>query len=98
VTAVLAGTALGFQLLPAESEALTAEKLRRRFADLYLTPYDVTLAPAAVQVLGEDGPLGPGARVEGHGRLELAPAPDAGVTGPELLELLRARIERRFRP
>ncbi|HYD43287.1 MAG TPA: J domain-containing protein [Anaeromyxobacter sp.] len=98
VTAALAGTTLGFQLLPAEAEALTAEKLRRRFADLYLTPYDVALAPAAVQVLGEEGPLGPGARLEGRGRLELAPAPDAGVTGPELLELLRARIERRFRP
>jgi hypothetical protein len=98
VTAVLAGTSLGFQMLPDEAEALTAEKLRRRFAELYLTPYDVALAPAAVQVAGEDGPLGPGARVDGHGLLELAPAPDSGMTGPELLELLRSRIERRFRP
>jgi hypothetical protein len=63
-----------------------------------LAPYEVTLVPSAVQVVAEDGPLGPGARLAGHGRLELAPAPDAGVTGPELLELLRARIERRFRP
>jgi hypothetical protein len=98
VTAALGGTALGFQMLPDEAEALTAERLRRRFAELYLAPYEVALPPAAVQVLAEEGPLGPGARVAGRGRLELAPAPDAGVTGPELLELLRARIERRFRP
>jgi len=100
VTAALAGTVLGFQWLPPEAEELTAERLRRRFAELYLTPYEVALEPAAVQVLAqdEDGPLGPGAKVAGRGKLELEPAPDAGITGPELLELLRARIERRFRP
>jgi hypothetical protein len=98
VTAALAGTAIGFQMLPQEAEALTAEKLRRRFADLYLAPYEVAIEPSAIQVLGEDGALGPGARADRQARLELAPAPDAGVTGPELLELLRARIERRFRP
>jgi hypothetical protein len=98
VTAALAGTSLGFQMLPAEAESLTAERLRRRLAELYLEPYEVSLDPAAVQVLSEDGPLGPGARLAGHGRLELAPTAGAGMTGPELLELLRARIERRFRP
>ncbi len=98
VTAGLAGTALGFQMLPPEAEALTADRLRRRFADLYLAPYEISLAPAAVQVLGPRGPLGPGVRLAGQGRLELAPAPEAGMTGTELLELLRARIERRFRP
>jgi hypothetical protein len=100
VTAALAGTTLGFQMLPAEAEALTTDRLRRRFAELYLAPYEVPLAPAAVEVRAEDQepPLGPGARLAGHGRLELAPGPDAGITGPELLELLRGRIERRFRP
>jgi hypothetical protein len=98
VTAVLAGTVIGFQMLPAEAEALTAERLQRRFADLYLVPHDVALAPASVEVIGPKGTLGPGARVAAKGRLELALAGDAGMTGAELLELLRARIERRFRP
>jgi hypothetical protein len=98
VTAELAGTMVGFQMLPPEGEAFTAERLRRRFAELYLAPYQVALAPAAVQVLGDRGALGPGARLDGQGRLELAPAADARMTGTELLELLRARIERRFRP
>ena len=98
VTAALAGTTLGFQMLSTEAEGFTAERLRRRFADLYLSPYDIALAAADVQVLGERGPLGPGVQVAGQGRLELAPAPGVGMTGPELVELLRARIERRFRP
>ncbi|ACL64178.1 heat shock protein DnaJ domain protein [Anaeromyxobacter dehalogenans 2CP-1] len=97
VTAALAGTAIGFQLLPAEAEALTAERLRRRFAELYLGPCEVDLAPAAVQVLGDGGPLGKGARVRGRGPLRLAVAAGAGTTAEELLELLRSRIERRFR-
>jgi hypothetical protein len=98
VRAGLAGTALGFQMLPPEAQALTAERLRRRFGELYLAPYQISLAPGAVQVLGAQGPLSPGTRLAGQGRLELAPAPEAGMTGTELLELLRARIERRFRP
>jgi hypothetical protein len=98
VTAELAGTALGFQMLPAEAAALTAERLRRRFAELYLAPNEVALDPAELQLAGARGPLGPAARLDGHGRLELLPAPGAGMTGTELLELLRARIERRFRP
>jgi hypothetical protein len=98
VTAVLAGTAIGFQMLPAEAAALTAERLRRRFGELYLAPYDVPIAPGAVAVGGPKGVLGPGARVGGAGLLELTLSEEAGMTGAELLELLRARIERRFRP
>ncbi|GAO04706.1 hypothetical protein PSR1_03601 [Anaeromyxobacter sp. PSR-1] len=98
VTAALAGTAIGFQLLPEEADALTAERLRRRFAELYLAPCEVDLAPEAVEVRGEDGPLGKGARVRGRGPLRLAVAAGAGMTAEELLELLRSRIERRFRP
>jgi hypothetical protein len=98
VTATLGGTSVGFQLLPDESLSFTAERLRRRFAELYLDPYEVELAAAAIQVVAEGGPLSPGARLAGQGRLELVPAPGQGTTGPELLELLRARIERRFRP
>jgi len=98
VTAALSGTSLGFQMLPPEADALTAGRLRRRFAELYLAPYEVPLEPASVEVLSEGGPLPAGARLSGRGRLELAPAPGSGMAGPELLELLRARIEARFRP
>jgi len=98
VTTSLAGTALGFQLLPDEAQALTADRLRRRFVELYLTPYSVALPPAAVAVLSAGAPLAPAARVAGRPALELALTADAGMTGPALLELLRARIERRFRP
>lgn len=98
VTAALAGTSIGFQLLPGEARALTAERLRRRFAELYLAPCEVDLAPEAILVSGDDGPLGKGARVHGRGPLRLGVAGDAGTTAEELLELLRSRIERRFRP
>jgi hypothetical protein len=98
VTAQLAGTAIGFQMLPAEREVLTAERLRRRFAELYLAPYDVALHPAAIAVARGKVALPPGARVGAEGRLRFTVAADAGVTAEELLELLRARIERRFRP
>ena len=38
VTVGLSGTSIGFQMLPEEAVALTAERLRRRFAELYLDP------------------------------------------------------------
>jgi hypothetical protein len=97
VTAELAGTSIGFGMTPAQQEALTAGDLRRRFAELYLAPYRVDLAAAQIAVSGADGPLRAAARLAGHDDLRLEPA--AGPhTAEELLELLRARIERRFRP
>jgi hypothetical protein len=98
VTATLAGTALGFQLLPAEAEALTAERLRRRFAELYLAPYEAGIPADAIRIAGPNGPLAPAAAVAGVGRLRIVLAEGAETTELELLELLRARIERRFRP
>jgi hypothetical protein len=97
-TAQLAGTAIGFQMLPVERERLTADRLRRRFAELYLSPYEVDLPPDAVALSRDGEPLAPGARVGAAGRLVFTVRPDAGITAEELLELLRARIERRFRP
>lgn len=97
VTASLAGTSIGFGLLPAEREALTAAGLRRRFAELYLAQYEVALDPQAVAVSGARGPLGPGAKVAGERRLELG-TEGAELSPEALLELLRGRIERRFRP
>lgn len=97
-TAQLAGTAIGFQMLPAEREALTAAQLRRRFAELYLAAYAVELPAAAVGLAAGPGELAPSARVDPAARLRFTLAGDAGTTPEELLEVLRARIERRFRP
>jgi hypothetical protein len=95
-TAQLAGTSIGFQLLPAEREALTAEQLRRRLVELYLAPYGVELPPAALGVARGRAPLAPSARIGTAGKLRFTVEGEAGAD--ELLELLRARIERRFRP
>ncbi|MFO0584616.1 MAG: J domain-containing protein [Anaeromyxobacter sp.] len=96
VTAELAGTSIGFGMTPAEEEALTAAELRRRFAELYLGPYELELAPSEVAISGEDGPLGPGTRLAGRDDLRVESTGSPG--SEELLELLRDRIERRFRP
>ncbi len=97
-TAQLAGTAIGFQMLPREREALTADGLRRRFADLYLAPYEVDLPKGALGVCEGRDPLAASARIGARKRLRFTIADGAGTTAEELLELLRARIERRFRP
>jgi hypothetical protein len=98
VTADLAGTAIGFQLLPGPAAALTAAGLRAHFAELYLETYEVPLPPEAIRVEADRGALQRGVRVAGQGALRLAVDPRSGTTAQELLELLRERIERRFRP
>jgi hypothetical protein len=97
-SAQLAGTAIGFQMLPAERERLTAAGLRRRFRELYLEPYEVELSAGAIGVARGREPLGPAARLGAPGALRFTVRRGAGPTEEELLELLRARIERRFRP
>jgi hypothetical protein len=98
VTAQLAGTAIGFQLLPVERDRLTADRLRRRFADLYLAPYDVELDADRLSIGTARGPLAPSARVDAERGLRIVVDPAAGIAEEALLELLRVRIERRFRP
>ncbi|MGZ3457147.1 MAG: molecular chaperone DnaJ, partial [Archangium sp.] len=93
----LAGTTVGFQLLPEEREALTTAQLRQRFVDLYLQPYGVELEPAHVRLVQGGKELDAEARV-GRGAITLKLSPEAGTTEKEVLELLRSRIERRFRP
>jgi hypothetical protein len=98
VTVQLAGTTLGFQMLPAERERLTAGGLLRRFADLYLAPYEVALpldAPSVVAARG--GPLPTSAPLPPRAKLHLALDPSVS-TAEALVDLLRHRIERRFRP
>ena len=94
----LAGTSLGFQMLPEERERLTADRLRRRFAELYLAAYEVDLSPERLRIVSAEGPASPGTRVAALRRPALRLAEGPGATEEELLELLRSRIERRFRP
>jgi hypothetical protein len=98
VTVQLAGTTLGFQMLPAEREELTAGGLLCRFADLYLDPYEVALPRDATSVEAmRVGPLPASARLPPRARLRLALDPSA-TTAEALVDLLRHRIDRRFRP
>jgi hypothetical protein len=92
----LAGTVIGFQMLPEEHEALTAAGLRDRFAQLYLTPYEVDLDPAALSIAAGAKVLKPGAAV-GEAKVALAIDAGAGTTPEALLELLRGRVARRFK-
>jgi hypothetical protein len=98
----LGGASLGFQLLPAEREALTARELLARFAELYLEPYEAPVKVAALRLVQGAGakakPLGPATRVGGLRGLSLRLLPETGLAEVGLLELLRTRIERRFRP
>jgi hypothetical protein len=94
----LSGAALGFQLLPEQREALTAAGLVERFVELYLEPCEVALPQGAVRVAAGSALLAPRTRLRGERRLALRLAPEAGTTEVALLELLRTRVERRFRP
>ncbi|WNG62168.1 molecular chaperone DnaJ [Archangium gephyra] len=93
----LAGTTIGFQLLPEERETLTTAQLLQRFVDLYLQPYGVELSPAHLRLEQRGKALEPEALVS-RGAITLKLAPEAGTSEKEVLELLRSRIERRFRP
>ncbi|HET6923676.1 MAG TPA: J domain-containing protein [Anaeromyxobacteraceae bacterium] len=94
----LAGAAVGFQMLPEERRRLTAARLRERFHEIYCRPYEVGLAPGDLSFATAAGPLAPQARLPERGAVRLVLAPKAGMSEAALLELLRGRIERRFRP
>lgn len=98
VTVRLGESAIGFQMLPGERERLTAGGLLRRFSELYVTAYDAGISDGALAIAGPGGPLKAATRVGPARGLRLAIAAEARTTEEELLELLRVRIERRFRP
>ncbi len=94
----LGGTTLAFQLLPEEAAALTAAGLVARFEALYLAHCKVALPEGALWLAAGGKRLAPGAAVAGAGTLTLRLDAAAGTTSEGLVELLRARVERRFRP
>ncbi len=97
-TVRLAGVNLGFGMRPADRETLTARGLVERLEELYLAPCMVELPRGALRVAGPSGVLEPRARVSGAGRMVFKLGAEAGTTVDALVELLRVRIERRFRP
>jgi len=72
--------------------------LVERLEALYLEPYQVSLPRGSVRVAGPRGLLEPRARVAGAGRVAFRLGADAGTSADGLVELLRVRIERRFKP
>ncbi|HSM94307.1 MAG TPA: J domain-containing protein, partial [Anaeromyxobacteraceae bacterium] len=92
----LAGTVIGFQMLPEEHEALSAEALRDRFAQLYLAPNDVELDPGLLTIEARGKALKPGAALPA-GAVTLGVAREADTTPEALLELLRGRVAQRFK-
>jgi hypothetical protein len=98
VTVALGDATLGFQLLPDGHAALTAAGLVELFHGLYLEPYGVEVPAGAVRLRAGRRVLAAKARLAGERRLALSLDEAAGLAEDGLVELLRARIERRFRP
>jgi hypothetical protein len=97
-TVRLGGVTLGFGMRPADREGLTARGLVERLEELYLAPCGVALPRGSVRVAGPRGRLEPRARVAEVGRVAFEVGEEAETTADGLVELLRVRIERRFRP
>ena len=93
----LGGKSVGFQFLPEEREALTTAGLRQRFVDLYVQPYGLEFDAAHLR-LSQGGKVLDAEAPVGKGTVKLELAPEAEKSEKEVLELLRSRIERRFRP
>ncbi len=94
----LGGTAIGFQMLPPERARLTGQKLRQRLLDLYFSAYGLEVPAREVRLVAGGAEIGASARVPERGTVKVVLARGAGVGEAEVVEILRARIERRFRP
>jgi hypothetical protein len=97
VVARLGSGSIAFGMLPGERETLTAQELLQRFDALYLEPCQVVLPAKALAVRAGNRTLGARERIEPAGRVGLIATAAAGTTTEALLELLRTRVERRFR-
>lgn len=90
-----AGAPVALELLPAERARLTGGALRRRLAGLLFAPYRIDVGPDRLRILAGKREVGARERVP-EGRLSAALA-GAGMSDAEALELVRSRVERRFR-
>ena len=93
----LSGASIAFQLLEGERARLTAADLTRRVHDCYFAAYKVPVPPEALQLFSGTREL------RGMDAIPARPVTvhldrRAGMKEREALELLRSRIERRFRP
>jgi hypothetical protein len=91
------GASIAFQLLAEERPRLTAAELVRRVVECYLVPYKVEVPPEAVRLFAGKKELQGMDPVPG-GTITARLDRRAGVKDRDVLELLRTRIERRFRP
>jgi len=94
----LGGATLGFGLAPVARDRLTARGLLALVEELYLDPCQVALPRRTLRLVARGKPLAPAARVGALASLALRLEPGAGTTAVALLELLRTRVARRFKP
>lgn len=87
-----------FGLLPEARAALTARRLVDLFFELYVRPYGLDLHPMAVRVTLGKRALAANAPIPAGATPRLAFARGTEPSERDALELLRARIERRFKP
>jgi hypothetical protein len=86
---------VALQLLPAERARLTGGALRRLLSELLFAPYRIDIGPGRLRILAGAREVGARERVP-EGRLAATVA-GAGMEDAEALELVRSRVERRFR-
>lgn len=91
------GASLGFQMLPAEKQALTARELIDRLWECYFTPYQVELPPGSVELFVGTQRLRADSRISDR-VVGAKLSSKAELSSTAAVELLRSRIERRFRP
>ena len=90
------GASIAFQLLADERPKLTAADVARRLHDCYFAPYKVEVPAEAVRLYSGKRELRGMDAVRGPLVAKLDRR--AGKKDREVVELLRSRIERRFRP
>lgn len=98
VVVKLSGASIAFQFLEEERARLTTADLSRRLHDCYFAAYKVPVPPEAIQLFSGSKELRGMDPISGNRPVTARLDRRAGMKEREALELLRSRIERRFRP